>query len=89
LDLALLVDRQHHRVGRRIEVEADDIGHLLGKPCKRFRERWTINRLRVEKKHAAGCRSLVAMPRIVPTLIPDGKKFRVIRAIRRTLYTAR
>ena len=32
LDLALLVDRQHHRVGRRIEVEADDIGHLLGKP---------------------------------------------------------
>jgi hypothetical protein len=25
----------------------------------------------------------------VPTLIPDGKKFRVIRAIRRALYTAR
>jgi hypothetical protein len=29
---ALLVDRQHHRAGRRIELEADDISHLLGKP---------------------------------------------------------
>ena len=31
LDLALLVDRQHHRMGRRIDIEADDIRELLGK----------------------------------------------------------
>jgi hypothetical protein len=31
LDLALLVDRQHHRVGRRMHVEADDVLDLLGK----------------------------------------------------------
>ena len=31
LDLALLVDRQHHGVGRRVHVEADDVLDLLGK----------------------------------------------------------
>jgi hypothetical protein len=30
LDLALLIDRQHRRVGRRIQIKADDVGHLLG-----------------------------------------------------------
>ena len=33
LDLALLVDRQHHGMGRRIDIEADDVaqlGHELG-----------------------------------------------------------
>ena len=29
LDLALFVDRQHHRVGGRIEIKADDIRHFL------------------------------------------------------------
>ncbi len=31
LDLRLLVDRQHHRMGRRVNIEADDIRELLGK----------------------------------------------------------
>ena len=31
LDLALLVDRQPHGMGRRIDLEADDIGEFLGK----------------------------------------------------------
>ena len=31
LDLALLVDRQHHRMGRRIDIEPDDVGQLGGK----------------------------------------------------------
>ena len=31
LDLALFVDRQHHRMGRRIEIEPDDVGELGGK----------------------------------------------------------
>ena len=30
LDLRLLVDRQHHRMGRWIDIQADDIGELLG-----------------------------------------------------------
>lgn len=30
LDLRLLVDRQHHRMGRRIDIQADDIRQLLG-----------------------------------------------------------
>jgi hypothetical protein len=30
LDLALLANRKRHRVRRRIEIEADDIGHLGG-----------------------------------------------------------
>ena len=30
LDLAFLVDRQHHRVGRRVEVEADDVAEFVG-----------------------------------------------------------
>ncbi len=30
LDLRLLVDRQHHRMGRRIDIEPDDVGELLG-----------------------------------------------------------
>lgn len=30
LDLALLVDRQHHRMGRWIDVEADDVADLVG-----------------------------------------------------------
>ena len=30
LDLAFLVDRQHDRMGRRIEIEADDIDELGG-----------------------------------------------------------
>ena len=30
LDLALLVDRQHHRMRRRIDIEADDVGQLVG-----------------------------------------------------------
>jgi hypothetical protein len=30
LDLALFVDRQHHRVRRRIDVEANHVPHLLG-----------------------------------------------------------
>src|SRR5215213_12011301 len=28
LDLALLVDRQHHAMGRRVDVEADDVAQL-------------------------------------------------------------
>ena len=31
LDLALFVDRQHHRMGRRIDIEPDDVGELGGK----------------------------------------------------------
>jgi len=31
LDLALFVNRQHDRMGRRIEVEPDDVGELGGK----------------------------------------------------------
>ena len=31
LDLALLVDRQHHGVRRRIDIEPDDVGQLGGK----------------------------------------------------------
>jgi hypothetical protein len=30
LDLRLLIDREHHRMGRWMHVEADDILHLLG-----------------------------------------------------------
>jgi hypothetical protein len=32
LDLAFLVDRQHHRVRRRIKVEADDVDEFVGEP---------------------------------------------------------
>jgi hypothetical protein len=31
LDLALFVERQHHGVGRRIDIEPDDVGELDGK----------------------------------------------------------
>ena len=31
LDLALLVDRQHHGMGRRINIEPDNVGELGGK----------------------------------------------------------
>ena len=31
LDLALLVNRQHQGMGRRVEVEPDDVGQLGGK----------------------------------------------------------
>ena len=31
LDLALFVGRQHHGMGRRIEIEPDDVGKLGGK----------------------------------------------------------
>jgi hypothetical protein len=31
LDLALFIDRQHHGMGRRIEIEPDDVGELGGK----------------------------------------------------------
>jgi hypothetical protein len=30
LDLAFLVEREHHRVRRRIDIEADDVGKLGG-----------------------------------------------------------
>jgi len=30
LNLALLIDRQHHRVGGWIEIETDDVGQFLG-----------------------------------------------------------
>ena len=30
LDLRLLIDRQHHRMGRRVDIQADDIGEFLG-----------------------------------------------------------
>jgi hypothetical protein len=30
LNLALLVDRQHHGMRRRIDIEADNIANLLG-----------------------------------------------------------
>ena len=30
LDLRLLVDRQHHGVGRRVDIQADDVDELLG-----------------------------------------------------------
>lgn len=30
LDLRLLVNRQHHRMGRRIDVQVDDVGEFLG-----------------------------------------------------------
>jgi len=36
LDLALLVHREHHRMLRRIEIEADDVLHLLGEPVGRI-----------------------------------------------------
>ena len=35
LDLALLVDAQHQRALRRIEVEADDVAHLLDEHADR------------------------------------------------------
>ena len=38
LDLALLVDGQHHRVGRRIDVEPDDVADL-------GREGWVVREL--------------------------------------------
>ena len=31
LDLALLVDREHDRMGRRVHIQPDDLFHLLGK----------------------------------------------------------
>jgi hypothetical protein len=31
LGLAFFIDRQHHSVGRRIDIEPDDIGELVGK----------------------------------------------------------
>ena len=34
--LALLVDRQHHRMGRRIDIEADDVAAASA----RTRDRW-------------------------------------------------
>ena len=37
LDLALFVDRQHHYVGRRIDIEADDVGEFGGKAGSRDR----------------------------------------------------
>jgi hypothetical protein len=30
LDLAFLVEREHHRVRRRIDIETDDVGELGG-----------------------------------------------------------
>jgi hypothetical protein len=35
LDLALLVEREHHRMGRRIDTEPDDIDQLGGKASDR------------------------------------------------------
>src|SRR5215467_11136674 len=31
LDLAFFIDRQHHRMGRRIDVEPNNISELVGK----------------------------------------------------------
>ena len=31
LDLRLLINRQHHGMGRRVDIQADDIRELLGK----------------------------------------------------------
>ena len=31
LDLAFFIDRQHHGMGRRIDIEPDDVGELVGK----------------------------------------------------------
>jgi hypothetical protein len=28
LDLALLIEREHHRMGRRIDIEPDDVSEL-------------------------------------------------------------
>ena len=37
LDLRLLVDRQHHRMSRRIDIQANDIGEFLGE-CRVVRQ---------------------------------------------------
>jgi hypothetical protein len=34
LDLALFVDRQHHRVRRRIDVEADHVAFAIARPVQ-------------------------------------------------------
>jgi hypothetical protein len=34
LDLAPLIEREHHRMARRIDIEPDDIGQLGGKAAK-------------------------------------------------------
>ena len=31
LDLAFFIDRQHHRMGWRVDIEPDDVGELVGK----------------------------------------------------------
>jgi len=38
LDLALLIERKDHRMGGRIDVEADDVLELVGKP-------WVVRQL--------------------------------------------
>ncbi len=43
LDLALLVDRQHHRVGRGMHIETDDVLDLLG-------EGGSLDRLKVRQR---------------------------------------
>jgi len=37
LDLAFFIDRQHHRMGRRIDVEPNNISELVGKAGSRER----------------------------------------------------
>ena len=40
LDLGLLVERQHHRTGRRVQVQTHDVGHLRREvPVARHLER--------------------------------------------------
>ena len=53
LDLALFVDRQHHRMGGRIEIKADDIGQ--------FRQRTAGSRERLKLRTRCGW-SLVRRP---------------------------
>ena len=39
LDLAFFIDRQHHRMGRRIDIEPNNISELVGKLGSRLKVR--------------------------------------------------
>lgn len=72
LDLALLVDRQDHGLGRRVDVESNDVAHLRrklrvvgeleGSDAVRLKPVRVLDALDVGKAHACGLRHRAAGP---------------------------
>src|SRR5215218_7766280 len=79
LDLALLIHRKHQRLVRRIEIQADDVLHLLGKALVvRQLEAFPLMRL-----------ELVRLPDPLHTAIAEAIGLRVLQWVARGGFSCR